>query len=243
MQEDGDAVPVRKACQGSVIAAIVEAETQYRAPLSHRPDLLQSGSAWGGADCMIDQAKILIIDENAARAAIIEEGLREAGHLNVGWLSSTRNLLAQIVAIDPEIIVIDLGSPNRDVLEQMFQVSRLVKRPVAMFVDQSDSASIRDAMLAGVSAYVVDGLKKERVKHILDMCVERFAVFSELQEELELAKTALSDRKVIDRAKGILMASRAISEPEAYALLRTAAMNGKRRISEVAADIVRSEGK
>jgi two-component system, response regulator / RNA-binding antiterminator len=192
---------------------------------------------------MIDQAKILIIDENAARAAIIEEGLREAGHLNVSWLSSTRNLLAQIVAIDPEIIVIDLGSPNRDVLEQMFQVSRLVKRPVAMFVDQSDSAAIRDAMLAGVSAYVVDGLKKERVKHILDMCVQRFAVFSELQEELELAKTALSDRKIIDRAKGILMASKAISEPQAYALLRTAAMNGKRRVSEVAADIVRSEGK
>src|SRR5690606_36572502 len=129
-------------------------ETQYRAPLSRRPDLLQFGSAGVGADCMIDQAKILIIDENAARAAIIEEGLREAGHLNVSWLSSTRNLLAQIVAIDPEIIVIDLGSPNRDVLEQMFQVSRLVKRPVAMFVDQSDNASIRDAMLAGVSAYV-----------------------------------------------------------------------------------------
>jgi response regulator NasT len=125
----------------------------------------------------------------------------------------------------------------------MFQVSRLVKRPVAMFVDQSDSAAIRDAMLAGVSAYVVDGLKKERVKHILDMCVERFAVFSELREELELTKMALSDRKIIDRAKGILMASRAISEPQAYALLRTAAMNGKRRISEVAADIVRSEGK
>jgi len=226
-----------------VIAAIVEAETQYRAPLSRRADLLQSERARGAADCMIDQAKILIIDENAARAAIIEEGLREAGHLNVRWLNSTRNLLAQIVAIDPEIIVIDLGSPNRDVLEQMFQVSRLVKRPVAMFVDQSDSAAIRDAMLAGVSAYVVDGLKKERVKHILDMCVERFAIFSELREELELTKLALSDRKIIDRAKGILMASKAISEPQAYALLRTAAMNGKRRISEVAADIVRSEGK
>ena len=191
---------------------------------------------------MIDQAKILIIDENDARAAIIEEGLREAGHLNVSWLSSTRNLLAQIVAIDTEIIVIDLGSPNRDVLEQMFQVSRLVKRPVAMFVDQSDNAAIRDAMLAGVSAYVVDGLKKERVKHILEMCVQRFAVFSELQEELELAKTALSDRKIIDRAKGILMASKGLTEPEAYAVLRKAAMNGKKRISEIAAGIVQSAG-
>ncbi len=112
MQEDGDAVPVRTPCQGGGIAAIVEAETQYRAPLSRHADLLQSDGAGGAADCMIDQAKILIIDENAARAAIIEEGLREAGHLNVSWLSSTRNLLAQIVAIDPEIIVIDLGSPQ-----------------------------------------------------------------------------------------------------------------------------------
>jgi response regulator NasT len=190
---------------------------------------------------MIDQAKILIIDENHTRAAIIEEGLREAGHLNVSRLSSTHNLLAQIAAIDPEIIVIDLGSPNRDVLEQMFQVSRLVKRPVAMFVDKSDSASIRDAMLAGVSAYVVDGLRKERVQPILEMCVQRFQVFSELQEELETARTALSDRKVIDRAKGLLMAARSLSEQDAYALMRKTAMNEKRRISEIAADIIRNE--
>jgi response regulator NasT len=190
---------------------------------------------------MIDQAKILIIDENHVRASIIEEGLREAGHLNVSWLSATHNLLAQIVAIDPEIIVIDLGSPNRDVLEQMFQVSRLVKRPVAMFVDKSDSASIREAMLAGVSAYVVDGLKKERVQPILEMCVQRFQVFSELQDELESARAALSDRKIIDRAKGIVMAARSLSEEDAYALLRKTAMNEKRRISDVAADIIRSK--
>jgi len=109
---------------------------------------------------MMDQPSILIIDENHARAAIIQDGLREAGHANVRWLSETGSLLKQIAEIDPDVIVIDLESPNRDVLEQMFQVSRLVKRPVAMFVDQSDSASIREAMMAGVSAYVVDGLRK-----------------------------------------------------------------------------------
>jgi len=160
----------------------------------------------------------------------------------VRWLNETANLLKHIVDIDPDIIVIDLESPNRDVLEQMFQVSRLVRRPIAMFVDQSDSASIRDAMLAGVSAYVVDGLKKERVKHILDMCVQRFQVFSRLEEELHEAKTALADRKVIERAKGILMTAKSLSEQDAYAMMRKAAMDQKRRLAEIARAIVMAEG-
>lgn len=190
---------------------------------------------------MMDQPGILIIDENHARAAIIQDGLREAGHANVRWLSETGNLLKQIAEIDPDVIIIDLESPNRDVLEQMFQVSRLVKRPVAMFVDQSDSASIREAMMAGVSAYVVDGLRKDRVKHILDMCVQRFDVFSRLTEELHEAKTALADRKVIERAKGILMEAKSLSEQEAYVLLRKTAMDQKRRLVEIARAIVMAE--
>ena len=190
---------------------------------------------------MIDQDCILIIDENHARAAIIQEGLKEAGHRNVRWLSRTDNLLRQIADIDPDVIVIDLESPNRDVLEQMFQVSRLVKRPVAMFVDRSDSGSIREAMLAGVSAYVVDGLKKDRVKHILDMCVERFTIFSQLQDDLETARAALSERKLIDRAKGILMAKKNVSEEEAYAALRKAAMNEQKRIGDVARALIEAE--
>jgi two-component system, response regulator / RNA-binding antiterminator len=190
---------------------------------------------------MIDQASILIIDENHVRAAIIQDGLREAGHANVRWLNETGNLLKRIADIDPDVIIIDLESPNRDVLEQMFQVSRLVRRPIAMFVDQSDSASIRDAMMAGVSAYVVDGLRKDRVKHILDMCVQRFDVFSRLQEELHEAKTALADRKVIDRAKGVLMAAKSLSEQEAYVLMRKAAMDQKKRLVEIARAVVMAQ--
>ncbi len=190
---------------------------------------------------MIDQASILIIDENHVRAAIIQDGLREAGHANVRWLNETTNLLKRIADIDPDVIIIDLESPNRDVLEQMFQVSRLVRRPIAMFVDQSDSASIRDAMMAGVSAYVVDGLRKDRVKHILDMCVQRFDVFSRLQEELHEARTALADRKVIERAKGILMAAKSLGEQEAYVLMRKAAMDQKKRLVEIARAIVMAQ--
>jgi response regulator NasT len=191
---------------------------------------------------MADQASILIIDENHARAAIIQDGLREAGHVHVRWLNETNNLLRHIADIDPDVIIIDLESPNRDVLEQMFQVSRLVKRPVAMFVDQSDATAMQDAMVAGVSAYVVDGLRKDRVKHILDMCILRFNVFSRLQDELHEAKTALADRKVIERAKGILMAAKSLSEQEAYGLMRKAAMDQKRRLVEIARAIVTAEG-
>ena len=191
---------------------------------------------------MTDQVKVLIIDVNHARAAIIQDGLREAGHVHVRWLNETSNLLRHIADIDPDVIIIDLESPNRDVLEQMFQVSRLVKRPVAMFVDQSDATAMQDAMVAGVSAYVVDGLRKDRVKHILDMCILRFNVFSRLQDELHEAKTALADRKVIERAKGILMAAKSLSEQEAYVLMRKAAMDQKRRLAEIARAIVTAEG-
>src|SRR5262245_54930567 len=109
---------------------------------------------------------IVIVDKNPIRAAILEDGLREAGFTRVVRIDETSHLLARIYAIDPDVILIDLEEPSRDVLEQMFQVSRAVKRPIAMFVDQSDSASIEAAVDAGVSAYIVGGLRKERIKNI-----------------------------------------------------------------------------
>jgi two-component system, response regulator / RNA-binding antiterminator len=182
--------------------------------------------------------KIVIVDESSVRAAILADGLREAGFTQVVRLEETTNLLANIYAIDPDVVLIDLENPSRDVLEQMFQVSRAVKRPIAMFVDQSDSASIQASVDAGVSAYIVDGLKKERIKPILDLCISRFHAFSRLQAELEKTKTALEERKVIERAKGILMKLKQISEEEAYALLRRTAMNENRKIAEVAQSVI-----
>src|SRR5262249_54108171 len=131
-----------------------------------------------------------------------------------------------------------LENPSRDVLEQMFQVSRIVRRPIAMFVDQSDRATIEAAVDAGVSAYIVDGLKKERMKNILDLCISRFNAFARLQDELDRAKSALEERKVIDRAKGILMKVKSLSEEDAYALLRKTAMNEKKKIAEVAQSVI-----
>src|SRR3989442_2995026 len=182
--------------------------------------------------------KIVIVDESPIRAAILEEGLREAGFTGVVHISEMQSLLARIYALDPDVILIDLENPSRDVLEQMFQVSRAVRRPVAMFVDQSDAASIQASVDAGVSAYIVDGLKKERIKHILDLCISRFNAFSRLQTELDRTKTALEERKVIDRAKGILMKVQNLSEESAYALLRNTAMNEKKKIGEIAQSIL-----
>jgi response regulator NasT len=182
--------------------------------------------------------KIVIVDESPIRAAILEEGLREAGFTGVVHISEMHNLLARIYALDPDVILIDLENPSRDVLEQMFQVSRAVRRPIAMFVDQSDAASIQASVDAGVSAYIVDGLKKERIKPILDLCVSRFNAFAKLQDELERTKSALEDRKIIDRAKGILMKLKGLNEDEAYVLLRSTAMREKKKIGEIAQSIV-----
>ena len=182
--------------------------------------------------------KIVIVDESPIRAAILEEGLREAGYTGVVHISQMQSLLARIYALDPDIILIDLENPSRDVLEQMFQVSRAVRRPIAMFVDQSDAASIQASVDAGVSAYIVDGLKKERIKPILDLCVSRFNAFAKLQDELDRTKNALEERKVIDRAKGILMKLKGLTEEEAYVLMRSTAMREKKKMGEIAQSIL-----
>lgn len=183
---------------------------------------------------------VVIVDENAARASIIEAGLIAAGHENVTIINDMAGVVAKITEIAPDVVVIDLQNPNRDMLEDALQLSRAVKRPVAMFVDKSDNEMMQSAIDAGVSAYVIDGLRQDRVKAILDMAVSRFNAFSKLERELEEAKTALENRNVIDQAKRLIMTSRAVSEDEAYKLLRKTAMNQNRKIVEVAESLVLS---
>lgn len=185
--------------------------------------------------------RIAIIDERAGRAAIIEEGLKEAGLTDTIVITDRTGLLARLEALAPEVVLIDLENPSRDVLEEYFVVSRALARPIAMFVDQSDEESTAAAVDAGVSAYVVDGLTKNRIKPILDLAVRRFQAFSRLRHELEKAKDALADRVAVDRAKAILMARRSLDEPAAYALLRGQAMRTNRRIAEIADAIITAE--
>lgn len=182
--------------------------------------------------------KIAIVDESPIRAAILREGLREAGFIDVEHISERHNLLKRIYALDPDVILIDLENPSRDELEQMFQVSRAVRRPIAMFVDRSDDDSIQASVDAGVSAYIVDGLKKERIKSILNLCVSRFEAFARLQSELERARSDLDERRTIDRAKGILMKAKKLSEEDAYKLMRSVAMRESKKIAEIARSII-----
>lgn len=184
------------------------------------------------------ELKIVIVDENPVRAVILDEGLREAGFTDVERIGETRNLLKRIYALDPDVILIDLENPSRDTLEQMFQMSRAVRRPIAMFVDQSDAASIEASVEAGVSAYIVDGLKKERVKPILELCVSRFRAFSKLRDELERAKSDLDERKSIERAKGILMQAKKLTEDEAYKMMRSVAMRENKKLVDIARSVI-----
>jgi response regulator NasT len=184
------------------------------------------------------QLTVAVIDPSRARAAIVEEGLRRAGIERVVVISETHGLLARLARLDPDVIVIDLENPSRDLLEQMFQVSRLIERPVAMFVDNSDRATLEAAVDAGISAYVVDGLRSERVKAVVDIAVLRFNAFARLQRELADARGELADRKVVEKAKGLLMRAKSLSEEEAYALLRRTAMNEKRKLADIARAVV-----
>jgi response regulator NasT len=185
--------------------------------------------------------RIAIIDTSTTRAAIIAEGLREAGLDDQVLIDPAGPIVRQIEACAPEVVLINLENPGRDLLEDFFAMSRALDRPIAMFVDQSDAESALAAVDAGVSAYVVDGLAKQRIKPVLDVAIRRFQAFSRLQAELAEAKTALADRQIVDRAKAILMRRRGIDEPAAYALLRGHAMQSNRRIAEVAEAIMTSE--
>jgi len=182
--------------------------------------------------------RIVILDQNPLRTAVLREGLAEAGHHQVTVLESSLDLEERLRAIDADIVIVDLENPNRDVLEQMIRISGAEARPVAMFADSSDTSMIAAAIDAGVSAYVVDGLRKERVKTIVDLSISRFNAFARLREELALAKSQLADRKAIDQAKALVMKAKAISEEQAYAMMRKVAMNEGKKIADVARSIL-----
>jgi response regulator NasT len=185
--------------------------------------------------------RIAVIDTSTSRAAIIAEGLREAGLTDVALIDPQSPLLSQLEQARPEVVLVNLENPSRDLLEDYFAMSRALARPIAMFVDQSDSEATMAAVDAGVSAYIVDGLTQKRIKPVLDLAVRRFQAFARLEDELREAKSALAERALIDTAKAILIKRRGLDEPAAYSLLRNHAMQSNRRIAEIAQAIVTSD--
>lgn len=188
--------------------------------------------------------RVLVIDELAEdleeRAETLREGLERAGHEVVASLSSPLELLRAVERLRPDVIVIDTESPTRDVLEHLVIVTESSPRPIVMFASDSGGDAIREAVRAGVSAYVVDGLDAGRVNTIVEVACARFDELQRLKVELADANLKLSERKLVERAKGLLMQSRGISEDQAYHALRKLAMSKKQRLGDIAQQLIDS---
>lgn len=191
---------------------------------------------------MPDALSIVVVEADRKRAFLIVEGLRVAGEFDIEVISSPSGLARQIQMRDPDVVLIDIADPSRDALEELTLASGPKDRPVAIFADRSADGLSAAAVEAGVSAYVVDGLQPARLKPVLDAAIARFQLFQRMRTELAETKRALEERKVIDRAKGMVMKARGVGEDEAYALLRKAAMDQNKRVAEVAQALVTAAG-
>lgn len=185
---------------------------------------------------------IIVVETDRTRAQLIVDSLRAAGDFNISVISEVTGLARQIQARNPDVVLIDIENPSRDTMEELALASGPLDRPVAMFVDRSDEGLSSTAIEAGVSAYIVDGLQSQRVKPIMDAAIARFRMFQRMRTELAETKKALEERKVIDRAKGMLMRAKGVGEDEAYAMLRKAAMDQGKRVADVAQALVTAAG-
>jgi two-component system, response regulator / RNA-binding antiterminator len=181
---------------------------------------------------------VLLIDDNPARTEIVQAGLRDAGYLLLDRLDGTVDLAAKVAALKPDVIVVSIDSPSRDAIEDLRRTTEQQPRPIAMFADHSDPATIAAGMEAGVCAYVVKGLAKDRVQSVVDVAVAHFNRYHSMREELDRARLSLVERRTVDRAKGLLMEQKDLSEEAAYKLLRKLAMDQNKRIGEVAQDLL-----
>ncbi|MEW6776409.1 MAG: ANTAR domain-containing protein [Bdellovibrionota bacterium] len=182
--------------------------------------------------------RVLLIDENAERAGDLSRTLAQQGYQIAGTLASRDDLLSRVRELNPDVVIVDIESPDRDTLECLRQVNEDQPRPIVMFVDRTEEFLTQQAIRAGVSAYVVDGLNPSRVKPILDAAIARFREYQALRGELQKTKETLAERKLIERAKGVLMKRRQMDEEAAYALLRRMAMDRNQRLADVARGII-----
>jgi response regulator NasT len=186
--------------------------------------------------------RVMIVDQDPARSAVLEQALTDAGHWVVARTVDEGSLLQIVTDTQPDVVIIDMDAPGRDTLEDLREVGRDNPKPIIMFSNNRDGEYIRQAVQAGVSAYVVDGLSKERILPIVDVAIARFREFQALRRELADTKVQLADRKIVDKAKGVLIQRKGLTEEQAYALLRKTAMNRGLRIADVARTLLSLEG-
>ena len=182
--------------------------------------------------------RVILVDDEPARSALLAEALTAQGFAVVAVLGTGAGLPGRMAELAADVIIVDIESPDRDILEDMRRVTLEQVRPVVMFSQDGHSDTIRAAIEAGVSAYVVDGLKPERVRPVVDAAIARFSQFQDLRSELNQARASLAERKLVERAKGILMRRRGCDEDEAYRAMRKMAMDQKLRLADVAARII-----
>lgn len=182
--------------------------------------------------------RVLLVEQDPERAVLVRAALGEAGYTVVAQVTNASELLAAVRVAQPDVIIIDRDSPDRDTLEHVCVITRDEPRPIVMFTQDKDQTRMRAALKAGVSAYVVDGLAADRVQPIVNVALARFEQWQALRQELDQAQTGLAERKAIERAKGILMTQRRVSEDEAYRLLRKTAMDRNARLGEVAENVI-----
>ncbi|WP_170384184.1 ANTAR domain-containing response regulator [Ruegeria atlantica] len=185
---------------------------------------------------------VVVVEQNQERAFAIVDALKESGDVDVFVIGNVSGLARQIATHSPDIVLIDIDNPSRDMLEELTVASGPMERPVAMFVSGAAGGLAKAAVEAGMSAYVVDGLQADRIKPVMDIAIARFQVLRQMRVELEETRRALEERKLIDRAKGLIMRAKGLQEDEAYALLRKTAMNQNRRVADVAEALVTASG-
>lgn len=187
---------------------------------------------------MTAQLSIVVVEQDHDRASELVDALKSIGMVDINVISETSGLARKIKDHNPDVVLIDVSDPSRDMLEELTMASDPMSRPVAMFVDKDSAGLAKAAIEAGVSAYVVDGLSAKRLQPVLDAAIARFNMFGRLRKELEQSKRALEERKLIDRAKGLLMKARSIDEEAAYSLIRRKAMDEGRKVADVAQALV-----
>lgn len=187
---------------------------------------------------IMKKLSIIVVEQDVDRASEIVEALTAIGLEDIKVITEPSGLARKVKDNDPDVVLIDVSNPSRDTLEELTLASDPMSRPVAMFVDHDSNDLAKTAIEAGVSAYVVNGLAADRLRPVLDAAIARFNMFGRLRNELAQSKRALEERKVIDRAKGLLMKARGIDEEDAYALLRRTAMDQGRKVADVAQSLV-----
>lgn len=182
--------------------------------------------------------RMVLVDDDAERAAFVTEALRATGHDVIARLSANEDLLAAVRRLRPDVILVDMDNPARDVLDSCAAVTQEVPRPIIFFARDSDPDTITRAVRAGVTAYIVDGLAAHRLKPILDVAIARFREHQKLREQLDEMRTRLSDRRDVERAKAALARVRKLDEEAAYALLRRSAMARRITIGDAARTVL-----